>query len=170
MSEDLSAKFARIRAFYKARHELIMADGCELADDPYAWEHIAGIRLTPIERALWHDIRGEDAVLYPQYPVGRYFVDFGNPVAMVAIECDGAKWHIDAAKDAARQQEIEALGWTVYRISGKDCFTDTEYVEDDQGSRATAGAARVFMREICQRHCITRDRRDSSRKGSWWPA
>lgn len=169
MSEDLSAKFARIRAFYKTRHEAIMTDGCEWADDPYAWEHIAGIRLTPIERALWNDIRGEDAVLYPQYPVGRYFVDFGNPVAMVAIECDGAKWHMDAAKDAARQQDIEALGWTVYRISGKDCFTDSLYAEDDGRPIVTTGAARVFMREICKRHRICRDMR-SSKGPSLWPA
>ena len=159
MNSDLGARFNRIRSFYKMRHELIMADGCEWADDPYAWEHIGGIRLTPIERALWHDIRAEDAVLYPQYPVGRYFVDFGNPVARVAIECDGAKWHIDAAKDAARQQEIEAIGWTVYRIGGRACFTDAEYTEDDGKPTVTAGAARVFIRDICARHQITREHR-----------
>lgn len=35
--------------------------------------------MTPIERWLWADIRHADAVFYPQYPVGNFFVDFANP-------------------------------------------------------------------------------------------
>jgi hypothetical protein len=46
-------------------------------------------------------------VLYPQYPVGRYFVDFGNPVHKVAIECDGARWH-SYRRDGARSGRMLA--------------------------------------------------------------
>lgn len=113
------SKWDRIRAFYKANDEAILRAGRrEWGIDPYAWDSEAGIVLTPIEQALWADIRSLGAVLYPQYPVGRRFVDFGNPCAKVAIECDGAKWHTDAAADKARQSELEAEGWDVYRVGG----------------------------------------------------
>lgn len=123
--------------------------------DPYAWEHDAGIVLSPIERMLWIDIRAVGVVLYPQYPVARRFVDFGNPVARVAIECDGAAWHQDPAKDAARQAEIEANGWTVYRITGKGCATDTQHGEDGDGRQVVQiGQARRFIQTIAERHRI----------------
>jgi very-short-patch-repair endonuclease len=125
--------------------------------DPYEWDQRGtGIKLTPIEAALWHDIRAEACVLYPQLPVGRFFVDFGNPAAKVAIECDGAAWHTDEAKDKARQAEIEHMGWTVYRITGSDCFTD--FIEGEAESGAPlikAGAARLLIRQIANRHGIS---------------
>jgi very-short-patch-repair endonuclease len=115
----------RIRAHYKRHEAAIKAAGASAwGIDAYAWDHNADIRLTPIEAWLWSDIRAIGAVLYPQYPVGRRFVDFGNPVAKVAIECDGAKFHQDKEADAKRQGEIEALGWTVYRLTGRECRTD----------------------------------------------
>ena len=150
---DLRERFARIRAFYRARHDEIMADGQDWPDgEAYLWEHEGRIQLTPIERMLWHDIRQEGLILWPQYPVGRYFVDFGNPVAKVAIECDGERWHRDAKRDARRQAEIEALGWTVYRITGRDCITDFTETQDDGALRVTPGAARAFIRDIAARH------------------
>ena len=157
MKVELNARFARIRAYYAKHMAAIMANGCEWFGDAYQWDHEGGIRLTPIEAALWHDIRAEDCVLYPQLPVGRFFVDFGNPVARVAIECDGERWHTDKARDAQRQAEIEAMGWTVYRIGGRECFTDFEETEDDNGAPIIkAGAARVLIRNICARHEIKR--------------
>lgn len=154
---ELAARFARIRRFYGAHERAILSDGLEWFGDPadplygdaYGWEHEGGIVLTPIERQLWHDIRAESLVLYPQYPVGRFFVDFGNPVFRVAIECDGAAWHTDLARDAARQREIEAMGWAVYRLTGKQCGTDFAEVEDEAGRvRWQAGEARVLVRSV----------------------
>ena len=103
---------------------------------------------TPIEYALWHDIRNHSCVMYPQYPVGRYFVDFANPVARVAIECDGAAWHQDYEKDAQRQRDIEAMGWTVYRITGRDCKTDFDEVNH------VPGKASQFVKRITELHDI----------------
>lgn len=87
-----------------ARHAKVIeaCDRNEWAMDPYAWS--TGImRMTPIEEWLWHDIRDANAVFYPQYPIGGFFVDFANPRAKVAIECDGAAFHLDKSKDEARR-------------------------------------------------------------------
>lgn len=149
----LRRRFARVREHYRRHLPAIMSNGSEWFDDAYSWEHEAGIVLTPIEKALWHDIRAERLVLYPQFPVGRYFVDFGNPVWRVAIECDGERWHTDTDRDATRQAEIEAMGWSVYRITGRDCLTDFEQVEDDNGATSVrTGSAREFIRTVKARH------------------
>jgi very-short-patch-repair endonuclease len=141
-----------IRDFYKKWHNAILEAGrAEWADeDPYLWDHVGHIELTPIERWLWADIRQVDCVLYPQYPVAGYFVDFANPVAKVAIECDGAAYHTDKAKDAARDKRLFDLGWTVYRISGKACRT-----EQDEETGASSEARR-FIKEIALQHAICR--------------
>lgn len=138
-----------IRRFYDMAWKDIKAAGVsEWGIDPY---EVDWIRLfTPIELALWHDIRNADAVLYPQYPVGCYFVDFGNPVVQVAIECDGAKWHQDADKDLARQRAIEAMGWRVYRISGRDCKTDFDRETLEKS------AARNLIDRVVQNHGVGR--------------
>lgn len=145
---DLQQRFARIKAFYREKASAICAARDDWGIDPYAWEE-AGIVLTPIEAGLWHDIRAESLVLYPQYPVGRFFVDFGNPVWKVAIECDGKRWHTDHERDQRRQAEIEAMGWRVYRIGGAACLTDAVESEAENGPpRLEAGAARVFIRDV----------------------
>lgn len=82
------------------------------------------IELTPIESWLWGDIREANAVFYPQWPVAGVFVDFANPAAKVAIECDGAAYHQDKAKDEARDEMLWELGWSVYRLTGKQCRHD----------------------------------------------
>lgn len=142
-----------IRRYYTEAHELIaLAGRNEWGLGAYDWEEI-GIRFTPIEEALWAHIRGCDAVLYPQYPVGRFFVDFANPVARVAIECDGAAYHTDKAKDAARDADLERMGWVVYRIPGYDC------VKDNDPETGEARTARLFVQGICDRHGISRNTR-----------
>lgn len=142
-----------VRAFYQANQAEIMKSASEWGVDPYEWEQHARVRMTPIESALWGDIRLVGLVLYAQYPVGRFFVDFGNPVAKVAIECDGAAYHLDAAKDAARERELNEMGWKVYRISGRDCLTDTVDTEDENGAPVVElGTAMKFMREIAKEH------------------
>jgi very-short-patch-repair endonuclease len=124
------------------------------AVDPYAWSGL--VQMSPIESALWFDIRIEGVVMYPQFPVGGFFVDFGNPKAKVAIECDGKQYHIDKAKDAARQAEIESLGWRVYRLSGSACNKPDEYLEDDNGNELlVVGPARNLIRHIAKRHNLS---------------
>lgn len=143
----------RIRTHYANWHDQIMAAGRnEWGCDAYAWDE-GFISLTPIEEWLWADIRANDAVMYPQYPVGRVFVDFANPVAKVAIECDGAAYHTDKAKDAARDAGLHQLGWTVYRFPGWLCATDSH------PETGALGEAHKRLAAICERHGISRDSR-----------
>lgn len=128
----------------------IMAEkSSEWGIDPYAWD-TGLIRMTPIESWLWSDIRAANLVVYPQYPVEGFFIDFANPKAKVAIECDGEFYHRDKAKDAARDAKLRAAGWNVYRITGKDCRTGVG-MDDEWNS-----AAREFINQIATRHNIKR--------------
>jgi very-short-patch-repair endonuclease len=141
--------FDAIASFYKLVHRPIMdAKKNEWGIDPYEWDQ-GLIQMTPIESWFWHDIRAVDAVFYPQYPVAGFFVDFANPRAKVAIECDGAEFHQDKAKDAARDKRLTDAGWTVYRIRGKDC---RDGVGSDSGS-----VARAFISSIANNHGLRRD-------------
>jgi hypothetical protein len=87
--------------------------------DPYFVDWVSAF--TPIETQMWYLVRAQPMPYYPQLPVGRYFVDFGNPVHRIAIECDGRAWH-DVKRDEARDAEMGELGWRVFRFSGWACF------------------------------------------------
>lgn len=113
-------RFALYRRNYRLK-QILVDEGLSSwgHSDPYQIADWVSV-FTPIEYSLWHDIRAKNMALWPQLPVGRFFVDFGNPVSKVAVECDGKKWH-DAEKDAARDAELAKLGWTVTRIPGWLC-------------------------------------------------
>lgn len=87
--------------------------------DPYKFGFQYG-GMTPIEKNVWNTIRGYGLELYPQFPVGKYYLDFANPFLKVAIEVDG-KEHLDPeriAKDAKRTYELSLAGWEIVRIPG----------------------------------------------------
>jgi very-short-patch-repair endonuclease len=84
--------------------------------------------MTPIERAVWGEIRANGLAFYPQFPVGRRFVDFGDPINQVAIEVDGKNYHT-AEGDAQKDAELAALGWYVYRIPGRDALAPSDWLE-----------------------------------------
>lgn len=112
--------------------------------DPYCTGIDFMLTFTPIEFSTWHVLRGYGkAPFYPQYPVDKYFLDFGNPIVKVGIECDGEEFHTDKEKDFARDTELYNLGWTIYRISGVDCnrvvrleeYADYDNNETDENIR-----------------------------------
>jgi very-short-patch-repair endonuclease len=139
-----------IRHFYRMWTPMILRQRQdEWAMDPYEWDN-GMIQMTPIEYWLWGDIRENNLILYPQYPVGGMFVDFGNPVARIAIECDGAAYHKDKEKDRARDARLRDLGWSVYRITGSQCAT--EYDDETR----TEGYAHEFLRQIGESRQIRR--------------
>ena len=86
--------------------------------------------MTPIEMAVWEEIRKHGLPFWPQYPAGRYFLDFACPVACVGIECDGLEFH-DKAKDAVRDAALARLGWTIYRVPGWQCVRQLDDVDAD---------------------------------------
>jgi very-short-patch-repair endonuclease len=129
----LADRFRAIRANYETKKRAV-DDGLSSwsQGDPY---RIADwVRLfTPIEYAAWCEIRCAGLPMWPQFPVGRFFADFANPVARVALECDGKAYH-DVAKDAQRDREFEGMGWTVIRAPGSRCMrlmTSPAEMEED---------------------------------------
>lgn len=79
---------------------------------------------TPIESAAWSAIRYTGLPLLPQYPIGPYFADFADPDTKVVIECDGKQFHQDKERDAARDRFMAEKGWTVFRVTGRECKAD----------------------------------------------
>lgn len=147
-----SNDWRRIRAHYAALTPRILNEASnEWAIDAYAWDN-GMISMTPIEYWLWGDIREAGLVMYPQYPVSGVFVDFANPRAKVAIECDGREFHKDKAKDQRRDEGLQALGWTVYRITGSECR------QDFNEETMTPGAARRLVDMIARNHRVQRGR------------
>lgn len=117
--------------------------------DPYS----LGIHhyFTPIENALWQDIRSTGLPMLPQYPVGKYFVDFGDPGKRIAIEADGKEYH-DRNKDRARDWALcLEHGWTVFRVSGSECVRirpapwEFEYIDGEPSDRAKSAAHEYFL-------------------------
>lgn len=75
-----------------------------------------------------HDHKNYPVQIIPQVTFGRYRVDFLldlGSCGLVALECDGAEYHQDKAKDARRDDEL----WKdhqvkVFRLPGKDIWRD----------------------------------------------
>ena len=145
-------KWDEIRRHYAKFNRQIMATPRDRwAIDPYLWDcgkHM--IFMTPIEENFWADCRDADLILYPQYPACGYFIDFANPVAMVGIECDGRAFHEDKERDAKRQSVLESRGWTIYRITGRDC--NENWCEET----GTPPKGRLLADEIGRRHGVKR--------------
>ena len=111
---DTPYRWKLIRKYYDSVNDII-CDGKRLSPYEIGLENY----LTPIESALWNEIRCYGLPFYMQYPVGRRFVDFGDPYMRVAIEADGKAYH-SPEKDGAKNAELLAEGWRVFRIPGKD--------------------------------------------------
>lgn len=90
---------------------------------------------SPIEKIAWDCIREmSNIVLYPQFPVFNFFIDFANPFLKIGLELDGKNYH-NVEKDSERDLKLQRFGWKIFRISGKEAhqeyFTNNEL--DDKG-------------------------------------
>lgn len=134
MSNDFS-KFLEIRKEYARMLPAWMAEYQATGDmrqDPYFmdWD------FTPIERAVWGDIRALGVPFLPQVPALNYFLDFGCPMLKIGIECDGKAWH-SRELDKARDARLAAQGWMIFRIEGHECRRTVEpWVEYEDEERA----------------------------------
>jgi very-short-patch-repair endonuclease len=89
-----------------------------------------GQHFSPIEHMAWNSIRCLGRiVLYPQFPVFNYFIDFANPALRIGLELDGKDYH-DEKKDLARDQMLADFGWKIFRVSGSECYTDFVNLDD----------------------------------------
>lgn len=144
-------RLTAIRVMYRG-YERLDADFPNL--DPYR----LGLHdlMTPIEWDLWKDIRQTGRCHFlPQYPVGRFTLDFADIKRKVAIEADGKAYH-DPARDKARDQELfDAHGWRVFRVTGAETRrvlpSPAEFIADDvertgeqPSNRAIDEAARAY--------------------------
>lgn len=147
-------RWDEIRAHYRHhRAEIMASDRAEFGIDPYAWDRL--IQMTVIEDWMWCHCRDLGIVVYPQYPVGQFFVDFANPRAHVAIECDGAAYHRDFDADKRRQQKIQAMGWTVYRFTGRECKEANE--GGDSGGTRDRLQTIAAMHRLSKQSSLTED-------------
>jgi very-short-patch-repair endonuclease len=148
-------QFKLVLEFYKVATPLILAEQQDRwAQDPSAFAEL--FRMTPIESAVWERIREARAVFYPQYPVDRFFADFANPVAQVAIECDGIEFRLDKASDAQRDARLQELGWTVYRIPGPLCISEYNMLDEPGEDEAQDPFTLRLIRAIAARHGLIR--------------
>ena len=114
--------------------------------DPYLidWTKV----MTPIELKAWGCIRGIGIPFYPQFPVGRVFIDFADPLKKIGLELDGAAYH-DKGRDRVRDESLARLGWKIYRVPGfeaNDCMTiDHEELLDADACGAMARIEHVFF-------------------------
>lgn len=116
-TNDYFSKLKILRDYYRNNEHRIFSNPDKyFMSYPVDWMTL----FTPIEQMAWASIRCKRGViLYPQYPVLKYFVDFGNPIRKVALELDGKKFH-NTERDKIRDQELRAAGWKVYRITGTE--------------------------------------------------
>lgn len=127
---ELSDRFRQLAANYLSYQKQVDAGIASwMHGDPYQIADWVSL-FSPIEYDAWCEIRAYGLPLWPQLPVGRFFVDFGNPVAKIALECDGKEFH-SAAKDRIRDAELAELGWRVFRVTGSECY-QTRVMEDPE--------------------------------------
>ena len=88
---------------------------------------------SPFEVAVARALRDKGWVIHPQVGVSAYRIDLGvvhpdKPGAYLAgVECDGAMYHRSAnarERDKIRQEVLEGLGWTLFRVWSTDWWTN----------------------------------------------
>lgn len=126
----LNVAISRARAVCIVVGDLAYAKRCGIRHIQYLAQRASGTwsPARPPFDSLWERrldtamrSRGIDAV--PQYPVGSRYLDFAiDPAgAMLNIEVDGRKWHVDQdgerkVSDRKRDEEMTARGWSVMRF------------------------------------------------------
>jgi very-short-patch-repair endonuclease len=80
------------------------------------------------EQRVYLALRQRGFRVRPQYPAGRYRIDLvvEGGTRRLAVECDGDAFHgeEDAEADAARQRDLERVGWRFVRVRGSRFFRD----------------------------------------------
>ena len=94
----------------------------------------AGLPDNPFEEHVIETVNRLGFEAVPQVGVSGYYIDIGvkhpsYPFGyLCGIECDGASYHSAKTardRDRLRQEVLERLGWSLYRIWSTDWFRDT---------------------------------------------
>lgn len=112
--------------------------------DPYKFGFSHG-GMTPIESRLWHAIRMFGLEMYPQFPVGKYYLDFANPFHRIALEADGKAHTLPEVivRDERRTKELENAGWTIYRFTGR--VLNAPFFEESEDGEEYAELSRFLL-------------------------
>ena len=83
------------------------------------------------EERVWGALRGgriEGHKFRRQHPVGPYYADFACDRLRLIIEVDGGVHRLGGvtARDVERQQALQALGWTVIRVTNDQVYEASE--------------------------------------------
>lgn len=120
-AETYFDKLRVVSEYYKEVEPKLLATHEESKDrfyNPYPFDW--GVLFSPIESLAWSCIRTKGRmVLYPQYPVLNYHLDFGNPGFKIGLELDGKEFH-DSDKDIERDEILKKEGWIIFRITGRE--------------------------------------------------
>lgn len=97
----------------------------DILDDPrlYPDRHAFDWKINENERSLWSSIQMRPMAMYPEFPVVRWFVDFGNPCLKIALEAD-SKTHHERSRDTTRDEILLEFGWKTFRVSHEENFPD----------------------------------------------
>lgn len=129
LQEDLAnaksylVKLKSLRKYYESSMDSIMKSYDKskftwASSYPTDWSNI----LTDIEFQVWSIIRTKGRlVLYPQFPVDHYFVDFANPGLKIGLEIKKNSID-DPEKKQQRDDKIKSHGYTIYEVSGKEMY------------------------------------------------
>jgi very-short-patch-repair endonuclease len=80
-------------------------------------------KMTYPETVAFNWFTGKGITFTHNEKVGKYFPDF--LIGSVIIEIDGERWHPEGSeKDASRDADLAAMGFTVHRIRSSECIED----------------------------------------------
>ena len=100
---------------------VLSTKGSHLWTDPYLYGDWGSL-LSKAEFGVWHDIRLFGLKFLPEFPAGKYFIDFADPIRKIAIEVQSKQWHSGADKlhfDIDRTKRLEDMGWFVMWIDAR---------------------------------------------------
>ncbi len=86
---------------------------------------------SPIEDIVLREFHLLGFYPIPQFKIGMYRIDLAFPDRLLAIECDGKKWHSSKEqkeRDEKRDNYLRKQGWKVIRISGSDIYRKADEI------------------------------------------
>jgi very-short-patch-repair endonuclease/transcription elongation GreA/GreB family factor len=129
---DLSGKDLRQRYLQYLLKPPLDQDGLDIGEVTPDRRHPAFDSL--FEQRVFLALRARGFRVRPQVKVGGYRIDLvvEGGTKRLAVECDGDAFHDaeTADGDAARQRDLERVGWTFWRIRGSAFFRDPEHALD----------------------------------------
>jgi very-short-patch-repair endonuclease len=129
---DLSGKDLRQRYLQYLVKPPVEQDSLDIGEVMPGRRHPAFDSL--FEQRVFLALRERGFRVRPQVKVGGYRIDLvvEGGTKRLAVECDGDAFHDaeTADGDAARQRDLERVGWTFWRVRGSAFFRDPEQALD----------------------------------------